>query len=253
MSTFARWPILAAALAALPIQAYAFHPLITDDTGTQGAGGNQLEIGTDHGRAEDGGVTDTSRTIGITYTRGITDHLDLYVGAAYQTSSPSGWGNSVIGAKWRFYEDEASKLSFALKPEIVLPVSAADEAVGLGTGETSYGVALIASQETAFGELHFNAELARNNYRASPPDVRKDFWRVSVAPVWAVAEGWKLAMDFGIQANADRSQDATMGFVELGLVYSPNDSFDLSLGVIRDVMDGPVETTTATAQVTWHF
>lgn len=252
MSALARWSTLAA-LAVLPLQAHAFHPLITDDTGTQGAGGNQLEIGTDHGRAEDGGVTDTARALGITYTRGITDNLDLYVGAAYQTSNPSGWGNPVIGAKWRFYEDEASKISFALKPEIVLPVSRQDEIDGLGTGETSYGLTLIASKETSFGELHFNAELARNNYQVDDPAVRNDFWRVSVAPVWAVAEGWKLALDLGIQANEDRTQDATMGFVELGLVYSPNDSFDLSLGVIRDVMDGPVETTTVTAQVTWHF
>jgi hypothetical protein len=28
---------------------------------------------------------------------------------------------------------------------------------------------------------------------------------------------------------------------------------DLSLGIIRDVMDGPADTTTTTAQMTWHF
>jgi len=198
-------------------------------------------------------VTDTARAIGITYTRGVTDNLDLYVGAAYQTSSPSGWGNVGIGAKWRFYEDEAAKRSLALKPEVLLPVSRRDELDGLGNGETSYGLTFIASQETSFGELHFNAELARNNLAVDDPGVRKDFWRLSVAPVWAVAEGWKLALDLGLQANEDRSQDATMGFVELGLVYTPNDALDFSLGVIRDLMDGPVETTTATAQVTWHF
>ena len=44
-----------------------------------------------------------------------------------------------------------------------------------------------------------------------------------------------------------------MGFVELGLVYCPSQAVDLSLGVIRDLMDGPADTTTATAQVTWHL
>lgn len=248
MFSLARHALLAGMLV-LSIHAYAFHPLITDDTGSQGAGGNQLEIGTDHGRSEGA----TARAVGVTYTRGIADSLDLFIGAAYQTSVPNGWGNVGFGAKWRFHEDAASRFSLALKPEILLPVSRADEADGLGNGKTSYGVTLIASRETGFGELHFNAELARNNYKVDDPDVRKDFWRVSVAPVWAVAEGWKLALDIGLQANEDRSQDATMGFVELGVVYCPNDAVDLSLGVIRDLMDGPVETTTATAQATWHF
>ncbi|MDD4880090.1 MAG: transporter [Gallionellaceae bacterium] len=247
-SKFARHAALAGALA-LPVPAHAFHPLITDDTGSQGAGGNQLEIGTDHGRS--GGAT--ARAVGLTYTRGIADNLDLFIGAAYQTSAQSGWGNVGIGAKWRFHEDVASKFSLALKPEVLLPVSRADEADGLGNGKTSYGLTLIASRETGFGELHFNAELARSNLADAAIAERKSFWRLSVAPVWAVADGWKLAFDLGLQANPDRSQNATMGFVEVGVVYCPNDAVDLSLGVIRDLMDGPVETTTATAQATWHF
>lgn len=248
-SPVTRLAILAAALSTLPLQAHAFHPLITDDTGTQGAGGNQFELAYDHVRSDG----ETARALGLTYTRGVADSVDAFVGAAYQTSSPSGWGNVGVGVKWRFYENEANKLSLALKPEILLPVSRADEADGLGNGEVSYGVTFIASQETSFGELHFNAELARSNFADDAIDDRKGFWRVSVAPVWAVAEGWKLALDLGLQANGDRSEDATMGFVELGVVYTPNDTMDLSFGVIRDLMDGAAETTTATAQVTLHF
>lgn len=248
LSNTARPAALVAALA-LPLPAMAFHPLITDDTGTQGAGGNQLEVGYDHSRSDG----ETGRAFGVTYTRGVADALDLYVGAARQVSDPSGWGNVGFGAKWRFYEDEAAKLSIALKPEVLLPVSASAEKEGLGTGEASYGATLIVSQETTFGELHFNAELARSNYKVDDPGVRRNFWRVSLAPVWAVAEGWKLALDLGLQANEDRSQDATMGYVEVGMVYTPSEQIDLSLGVIRDIMDGPADTTTATAQVTWHF
>ena len=240
---------LATSLACLPLQAQAYHPLITDDTGTQGAGGNQLELGVDHVDDPAG----NARALGVTYTRGFTDALDGYVGAAYQTSSPKGWGNVGVGLKWRFLEDEASKFSLALKPEILLPVSRADEAAGLGNGELSYGLTLIGSLETGFGELHFNLEAARSEFDDDTISDRRDFWRASVAPVWKVAEGWKLALDLGLMTNPDRAEDATMGFVELGLVYSPNDQFDFSFGVIRDVMDGAADTTTATAQVTWRF
>jgi hypothetical protein len=100
-------------LAGLSFQAYAFHPLVTDDTGTQGTGGNQLEVGMDYVDENPG----HARALGITYTRGLTDTLDAFVGAAYQTSSPRGWGNVGVGLKWRFFEDEASKFSLALKPD----------------------------------------------------------------------------------------------------------------------------------------
>lgn len=241
--------LMFSSLACLSFQAHAFHPLVTDDTGTQGTGGNQLEVGMDHVDENPG----HARALGFTYTRGVTDALDGFVGAAYQTSSPKGWGNVGLGLKWRFFEDEASKFSLALKPEILLPVSGADEAAGLGNGELSYGLTLIGSLETGFGELHFNLEAARSNFDDPAITDRKDFWRASVAPAWAVAEGWKLALDLGLMTNPDITQDATMGYVELGVVYTPSEQVDLSFGVIRDLMDGPASTTTATAQVTWHF
>lgn len=241
--------LMSSGLACLPLEALAFHPLITDDTGTQGMGGNQLEAGMDY--VDENGVK--GRSLGVTYTRGFTDSLDGYGGAAYQLSSPKGWGNVGLGLKWRFLEDEARKLSLALKPEVLLPVSGADEAAGLGNGEFSYGLTFIASMETGFGELHFNLEAARNNFDDKTITDRRRFWRASVAPVWVVAEGWKVALDLGLQTNADATEDATMGFVQLGAVYTPNEQFDLSFGVIRDVMDGAADTTTATAQVTWHY
>lgn len=245
---FAPVVILASALA-WPFQALAFHPLVTDDTGTQGDGGNQLEVGYDWARSDG----ETARALGVTYTRGLSDNLDAFIGAPYQTSDPRGWGNVGIGLKWRFHENDASKLSLALKPEVLLPVSRADEADGLGNGKTSFGLTFIASMETGFGELHFNLEAARSNFADDAITDRKTFWRASVAPVWAVAEGWKLALDLGVQTNADRSQDATMGYVELGVVYCPSDRFDLSFGIIHDVMDGSADSTTATAQMTLHF
>lgn len=242
-----------AGLLAMPFQAQAFHPLITDDTGTQGAGGNQFEAGFDYVHQELGGVGASGRAVVLTYTRGVTDTVDAFVGSAYQTSKPNGWGNIAVGVKWRFYEDEASKLSLALKPTVLLPVSRGDEANGLGLGETSYGLNLIASKETSFGEVHVNAVVARDNLADKTIPFRNNFWRVSAAPVWAVAEGWKVALDLGLMSNSDPAEDATMGFAELGVVYTPNDSIDLSLGVIRDLMDGPVETTVVTSQLTWHF
>ena len=242
-----------AGLLAMPLSAQAFHPLITDDTGTQGAGGNQFEVGYDYAKSREAGASETARGVPLTYTRGLLDNLDVFVGVTRQTDPVSGWSNIGVGAKWRFHDNEASKLSMAIKPEIVFPVSRADEADGLGNGETSFALTFILSQETAFGAVHVNAGVERSNFADNSITDRKTVYRASIAPVWEVAEGWNLALDMGIQTNPDRGQDYTMGFIEVGAVYSPSDNLDLSLGIIRDLMDGPVETTSATLGLTWRF
>jgi len=71
-----------------------------------------------------------------------------------------GWGNPVLGAKWRFYDNESSKLSFAFRPEIQFPVSDNREARGLGTARVSYGAGLLMRQETGFGALLANLTVA---------------------------------------------------------------------------------------------
>jgi hypothetical protein len=47
-----------------------FQPLITDDTGTQGAGGNQIEIALDRLEFNSAGATTKTRTLPLVYTRG---------------------------------------------------------------------------------------------------------------------------------------------------------------------------------------
>jgi hypothetical protein len=117
-----------ACMTLLPGAAFAFQPLVTDDTGTQGARGNQVEWSYRRTFDKAPGVRDVTHDIPLVFTRGITDALDLHAGLAYRRLVPPdpsqhGWSNTALGAKWRFYENEASKLSFALKPEVQLPVS----------------------------------------------------------------------------------------------------------------------------------
>jgi len=251
-----------ACIALLPAIASAFQPLVTDDTGTQGAGGNQLEAAYNRTVDKASGTRDVTTEVPLVFTRGVTDTLDLYVGLGYQKLAPPapetvqhGWGNPSLGAKWRFYENEASKLSFALKPEIQFPVSDSREARGLGTARTSYGVNLIMTQETGFGAVHANAVAERVNYSddALNSAERRTLYRLSVAPVWDVAEGWKLALDAGLRTNPDLAASARMGYYELGVIYSPGKDLDLALGIIRNIMDGDASTTQATVGLTWRF
>lgn len=248
--------------AALPAAAWAFQPLVTDDTGTQGTGGNQIEIAYTRATDKLAGAKTFTRELPLVYTRGITDALDLYAGANYQhISSPApdaterGWSNPALGAKWRFHETDAGKLSFALKPEIQLPVSERREARGLGAARTAYGIGLLISQETGFGAIHANLMTDRVNYADATLDAaeRRTVHRLSVAPVWDVTGEWKLALDAGIMTNPDRAARARMGYLEIGAIYSPGKDLDLDFGLIRNIHDGAVRTLQLVMGITWRF
>lgn len=254
------WCIVAALVLA-PGLAAAFQPLVTDDTGTQGTGGNQLEGSYARATEKLAGGKDKSREVAAVYTRGVTDALDLFAGLSHQALEPaggtkeSGTGNTVLGAKWRFHDDDKSKLSFALRPEVQMPVSGAKEMRGLGTAKTSWRLDLLMTQETGFGAIHANLASTKVNFEdnALNDATRRSQYRLSVAPVWDVTEQWKLAFDTGVMTNPDRSQKKHMGYVELGAIYSPSKDLDFALGVIRNTSDGPVSSTQLTAGVTWRF
>lgn len=249
-------------LALLPAGALAFQPLVTDDSGTQGAGGNQVELAYKRTVAKSHGTTDITHEVPLVFTRGAGEPLDLYLGLSRRRIVPTapvtverGWSNIVAGAKWRFYDDQASKLSFGLKPEIQFPVSRDKEARGLGTARTSYSATLLMTQETGFGAVHANLAAARVNYAddALNATERRIIYRLSLAPVWDVAEGWKLALDAGVVTNPDLAAKARMAYVELGAIYSFSKDLDFAFGIVRATTNGDASTTQATAGPSWRF
>lgn len=242
------------------LYAQAAQPLVTDDTGTQGKGGQQVEIAQTADRLRQAADRGRSRATGLTYTLGVSDQADLFVSASYQglrladTLPASGWGNSVLGVKWRLWEHEATKTSLALKPELVLPVSASADAAGLGAGKVSYALNGIVTRETSFGALHFNVAFHRDRKRSSLETERG--MRYSVAPVWDLSASWKLALDMGIETTRNGSGIRVRSrFVEVGAIYSPDKNQDWALGLVRSSDNDSPETSrrTLTGGWTWRF
>ena len=241
---------LFAAFAAFSTSSSALQPLITDDTGTQGEGGNQLEVSYGRDRIRAGGETTRVHSVPVVYTYGLTETVDVYA-----ASPTSGFSNTVVGAKWRFFENEDSGTSLAIKPEIAVPVSKQREEDGLGTGKISGALTFILSQDLPFGSLHFNAGVGRDRFRDSDENPRTDYKRFSLAPVWDVSEQWKLALDVGTESARADGHTVRAKFAEVGAIYSPNKDVDLALGFIRTTdNESPKSTThTLTGGVTWRF
>ncbi|MDR3220569.1 MAG: transporter, partial [Candidatus Accumulibacter sp.] len=220
------------------------------------------EISYNRDRARSDGETERVRSVPVVYTYGLTDTLDIYAGAEYlrirvPDDHARGFGNTVIGAKWRFFENEASGTSLALKPEVAIPVSSQREDDGLGTGKTSGSLTLILSQEVPFGSVHFNAGIGRDRFRHSDDDSDDNATNrhFSVAPVWDVSEQWKLAFDVGIDLSRSGGNTVRSKYAEIGAIYAPNEDIDLALGFIRTTDDEHPKTTNhgVTVGLTWRF
>ena len=226
----------------LSLPSHAYFPFVTDDTGTQGEGGNQLELNyvftkeRGVGVAADGtyfpGDYGTSNAFPITYTRGLTDDLDVFVGIVRQTSPTNGWMNSAIGLKWRFAGNAEEGWSFAIKPALLTPVSRSMEASGLGNGKTNGTVSLISSYLQPTYEVHLNARYTSNfSYSGAEEQQAQNLWGVSVAPVWVLNQQWKLGLDAGLDTNPNATS-AQVAYAQIGAVYAPIKNVQLGLGVI---------------------
>ena len=227
--------------ASLPAQ--AAHPLITDDTGTQGTGHWQCELNTDQTRVRDEDGTSThTQAVNATLTRGITDTLDLAMNLPYQhlrtdgDDAVSGVGDITAQAKWRFHE--AGNWSFALKPAVTLPSGNASK--GLGTGRSTQALSLIGQYQngpwtwlTNAGATHYD-----NNQ-----GLRTGLWSASTAVLYAPSERWSLAADVGASRNPDATGPSTLSYALAGAIYHWGKNVDLDVGYRQSLQSGPIERT----------
>ena len=234
---------LAVSLLAASMPAQAAHPLLTDDTGTQGEGHWQLELNTDHTRTREVGESAWVRTVGTTLTRGVAQTLDLAISAPWmQVGEPGearqrGVGDTTLQAKWRFHEDEESGWSLGVRPAVMLPSGSASQ--GLGNGRASAGIALISTLERGDWTWLANAGYTWNNNSVGD---RKQLWSLSTAVLYALTPQWSLALDMGIARSADpgASHD-TYGLI--GAQYHASKDLDLDIGWRRSLGAAPVANT----------
>ncbi len=247
---FSASALLAGLLAVVATPALAILPLITDDTGTQRPNKttHEVEFSHDRLRDSDAGVTAKAGVTGFTYTYGISDPLDIYIGTTHArvTIDPgafkvSGMGDTGVGIKWRFYDKD--NLSFAIKPQITFATG--DENKGLGTGRTSGALTLIAAYEAEPVTWLANVAYTRNNYKLAADDaaLRRDLVRVSAAALVKVHEKARSFADLGSATNPDRASSKRPAYFLTGLIYSPNKDIDFDLGVKFGISNPEVDRT----------
>ncbi|MFZ5998172.1 MAG: transporter [Nitrospirota bacterium] len=237
---------------------YAAHPLITDDTGTQGKGKFQVEVNSEFGydKEKEEGVTTKERIseVSTILSYGVVDNVDVVLGVPYQwirtkedgaTTSVDGISDVSLEVKWRFYEKDG--LGFALKPGVTLPTG--DDEDGLGAGRATYSLFFISTKELEPWAFHVNLGYIRNENKV---DDRKDVWHASIASELEVIKNLRAVANVGIERNTDRTSNNHPAFILGGVIYSINENLDIDFG-IKGALNKAETDYTFLAGLAWRF
>jgi len=214
--------------------AHAAHPLLTEDTGTQGKGNFQLELTGERGRESTDAGTLRAEQPAAVITYGLAETADLQIGTSYlrltlengiAQTREAGLSDVTVDVKWRFLE--RGPLSLALKPGIIVPVGS--EARGLGRGNFAGGSLLVLSYEPGPIAFHSHLGYLYNDIVGE----RRSLWHVSGAVTWQATEQLKLVADVAYDTNPLEWGANGVFRTVVGAIYSPVKNIDLDFGVKR--------------------
>jgi hypothetical protein len=249
---FARNVVIVFAVMALPMSAWAMHPLITDDAGTQGTGKMQLELNAQCARDKTtvAGIETKVRQgeLEAVLSYGVNENTDIAVGVPFErdtvktgnvTWREHGLSDMSVSAKWRFFDRDG--VSFAVKPGLTFPTG--DDEKGTGTGKVGYSAFFIATREAKPWAVFLNLGYIRNDNKESTVDERRDLWHVSLAVARELSERVKLVGNIGVETNTDKGSRSNPAFLLGGLVYAVTEHVDLDLGLKAGLNDAEMDYT----------
>ena len=219
--------------------AFGAHPLLTDDTITQGKGKTQIEMSFLYDSDDDNGTkTEISRPkVQLTY--GLLDPLDVILEIPYLflqqtqgggTTSNDGIGDITLSLKWRFYGEKEKGLQFAIKPSVTFPTG--DEQKGMGYGREAYGITFISTFEREEWCVSANLGYLYNEYglQSNRDAYRKDIWSAGLSGQYEFFEKLWLVGEVGVLSNPNVTSDTPPAYILGGFIYELTKSIDLDIG-----------------------
>jgi outer membrane putative beta-barrel porin/alpha-amylase len=219
---------VAVLLLGLRMEAHAAHPLITEDTGTQGKGGRQVEVNAEWTRDDFGGVRVKGLQPAATLSYGFAESADMQFTLPYLRQRPGNSGvlDAALDVKWRFFEN--GPVAFGVKPGITVPTG--DDASGFGSGRVTWGSLLILSYDAERWAFHSHAGYRRHR---NTNGMRESLRHLSAAVWLKTSAAMRLVADLSADTNPHPASDRTIRQTVFGLIYSLGKDFDLDAGVRR--------------------
>ncbi len=221
--------IFAAALAAfLAGPAFAYHPLITEDTVFLPPDGRQMEGWLEYDISE-AGVNRYAASATAQLTYGLWENLNVLVTVPWQGwssrgISQSGLGDVLLEAKFKLRR--RAGWTTALKPGFSLPAGRESRSLGAGKGRVwVYG---IAGKNEVPWEFYLSAGYLFNR---NSLDERENIFKASAATALEFLPGIKATAELAAETNTDKSSSTYPVISGFGLVWSPYPTLDLDAGV----------------------
>lgn len=225
---------LAGALLVLAAPAQAGHPFITDDTGTQGTGKFELQLGSQYTRTDMGGATFANFQFAPQLSYGLAEPVDLIARPTYNiniasggaASRNSGWGDTNLEAKWRFWQQDA--WSLGVRAGTGFP--SGNFARGLDSGQSTPRAYLLGGYRSRPLESWMNVGWIRN---VDDPAARPWLAHVSGDMLWKVAQTFQIGIDVAADQNPLRAANQWPAVALVGAIWTVHRGWDLDAGFQR--------------------
>lgn len=239
-----RWRVLlimTMILAVIAPPAQATHPLVTDDTETQGPGGVLIESNINYLKDNEF----KSTVVPVVVTVGIGEAMDAAVEIPYLSIRPSqatgnnesGLSDVVFRFKHRFYEQEKrsggrDQFEQSLAYQVAFSQPTGSEEKGLGAGTARWGARLISTTE--WESVAINANLG---YESSGKALRRgnftfdDAVFLSIAAEYERLKPWEPIVELAVIRVKETDTFTRIAAALVGLIYEPSEDFYVDAGI----------------------
>jgi len=205
---------------------WAAHPLASEDPGTQGTGGVELEIGFAASRGDAGG---RAAELAPQFAYGVAPTVDVILRPTWLDLHPAdeerrrGTGDTSLDLKWRFYDEDG--LQLALRGGVDLTTGNAER----GLGATQIGMHAVVALGVEWGTATVLANLGAR--RASVPGERTYLPFATAALLWPSEGTLRTFIEVAAQANGDPQRSTWPAIARTGLMWKVNESLALDVGI----------------------
>jgi hypothetical protein len=224
----------------LPAGAWAAHPLVTEDTETQGPGGVLIESSINY--LKDNAFRST--VIPLMLTAGIGEIIDVGVEIPYLWLNPSavtgnnehGLSDVLFKLKQRFLEKdgggEHGKFKQSLAYQLLYTQPSGDEDKGLGGGKSRWAARLISTTEWESVEVSANV-----GYDSSGRALRRgdltfdDAVSGSISATYERYKPWEPVVELAAARASGNEALTRISAALVGMIYEPSETYYVDAGV----------------------